>query len=214
MTGAAGERGARLLVASRNRGKLAELRGLLAPLGFTVLALDDMPGCPEVEETGATFAENARLKAVSAARFAGTWALGDDSGLCVAALGDEPGVLSARFAGLQGDDEANNRLLLERLAGVPTAERGARFVCALALARPGGEVAVELEAETHGRILEAPRGAGGFGYDPLFLCTEPGPCEGRAFAELESVEKAAVSHRGRALRALAARLGELLAHAS
>lgn len=201
----------KLLVATRNAKKLAELRALLEPVGVESLALDEVPAFPEALESGATFAENARIKAETAARHAGLWALADDSGLEVEALDGAPGVRSARFAGSHGDDGANNRLLLERLAGVPSERRGARFVCALALARPDGTTVLELEAQTRGQILDAPRGAGGFGYDPLFLCTEPGfAATGRAFAELTGAEKAEVGHRGRALRALRARLTELL----
>ncbi len=201
----------KLLLASRNAGKLAELRELIAPLGARLLSPADLPGFVEAEETGATFGANARQKAVLAARHAGLFTLADDSGLEVAALGGEPGVRSARFAGEHGDTEANNRLLLERLADVPDERRDARFVCALCLARPDGEVAAELEGEARGRILRAPRGAAGFGYDPLFLFTEAGqPGCGRTFAELERAEKSLVSHRGRALRALAAGLSELL----
>lgn len=201
----------KLLLASRNRGKLAELDALLGPLGIELLSLDRVPGAPETEETGATFAENARLKAVAAARYAGQWALADDSGLEVEALDGAPGVFSARFAGRHGDDEANNRALLQRLRHVPDALRGARFVCALALARPDGTLAAEIEAETRGRILAAPRGQRGFGYDPLFSCAEEGAsAAGRSFAELEPHEKAQISHRGRALRALHAQISELL----
>ncbi len=204
----------KLLIATRNAKKLAELRALLEPLGAVPLTLDDVPAFPEALESGATFAENARIKAQAAARHSALWTLADDSGLEVEALGGEPGVRSARFAGRHGDDAANNRLLLERLVGVPSERRGARFVCALALARPDGALAFELEAQTHGRILDAPRGAGGFGYDPLFLCTEPGfAATGRAFGELTGDEKAEVGHRGRALRALQARLPELLSPA-
>lgn len=205
----------KLLVASLNAGKLAEFRALLAPHGVEVLSPDQVPGLPEVEESGATFAENARLKAVSAARHGRTWALADDSGLEVTALAGEPGVRSARYAGRPGDDVANMRLLLERLEDVPEERRGARFVCALALARPDGSLAAEFEGHSRGRILRAPRGHGGFGYDPLFSCTEAdSPAAGRTFAELDPEEKALVSHRGRALAALAARLTELLAPAS
>ena len=214
MNRAAGEARAELLVASRNRKKLQELEALLAPLGVRVLSADDVPDLPEVVEDGETFAANASKKAVSAARAAGRLALADDSGLCVDALGGAPGVRSARFAGAHGDDAANNALLLERLAGLPPERRGARFVCALALARPDGALLARIEGEARGRILDAPRGGGGFGYDPLFLFDEQGsPLAGRAFAELGPDEKGRVSHRGRALRALADRLPELLAAA-
>jgi len=201
----------RLLVASDNRKKRAELEALLAPLGLELVSPSEVGGLPPVEEDRPTFAGNAAKKAASAARATGLWALADDSGLEVEALGGEPGVRSARFAGRHGDDAANNALLLERLAGLPAERRGARFVCALALARPDGSLALEVEGATRGRILSAPRGGAGFGYDPLFLFTEEGFAEtGRPFAELEPAEKARVSHRGRALRRLAERLPAVL----
>ena len=197
----------RLLIASDNAKKRAELEALLAPLGLELATPSGVGGLPDVEEDQPTFAGNARLKAVSGARASGLWTLADDSGLEVDALGGAPGVRSARFAGRHGDDQANNALLLERLRGLPAERRGARFVCALALARPDGSVALDLEGEVRGRILDAPRGGGGFGYDPLFLFTEPGfEQSGRVFGELAPAEKALVSHRGRALR----RLAELL----
>jgi XTP/dITP diphosphohydrolase len=202
----------RLLVASDNPKKRAELEALLAPLELQVVTPSEVGGLPPVDEDRPTFAGNAAKKAVSAARASGLWALADDSGLEVDALGGAPGVRSARFAGRHGDDAANNALLLERLAGLPPQRRGARFVCALALARPDGSLALEVEETTRGRILEAPRGEGGFGYDPLFLFTEEGFDEtGRPFAELEPPEKARVSHRGRALRRLAEHLPAALA---
>jgi XTP/dITP diphosphohydrolase len=201
---------AELLIASSNPKKLAELEALLAPLGVRLLAPRDVGGIPDVVEDGATFRANAALKASAAALHTGRWALADDSGLEVDALGGAPGVRSARFSGAHGDDAANNRRLLELLAGVPVERRGARFVCALALARPDGTLALEVEGTARGRILPAPRGTRDFGYDPLFLFSEPGFAEtGRGFAELEPAEKARVSHRGRALRELARRLSEL-----
>jgi XTP/dITP diphosphohydrolase len=201
-----------LLLASNNPMKRAELERLLAPSGVELVTPAGLGGLPEVVEDRPTFRANAALKAVSAARVAGRWALADDSGLEVDELGGAPGVLSARFAGLHGDDAANNAALLARLAGVPAERRGARFTCALALADPAGRVRLEIEAHARGRILEAPRGPAGFGYDPLFLFTEEGFAErGRSFAELSPDEKARVSHRGRALRELAARLPEVLA---
>lgn len=206
----------RILLASGNRSKLAELAHLLQPLGLELLSPADVGGLPEVDEDQPSFALNARKKALSAAAASGEWALADDSGLEVAALGGEPGVRSARYAGPGADDARNNALVLQRLAGVPAERRGARFVCALALARPGaaGEpprVELEVEGEVHGRILDEPRGTGGFGYDPLFLLSEDGaPHAGRSFGELERAQKAAVSHRGRALARLARELGARL----
>ncbi|MBL8862472.1 MAG: non-canonical purine NTP pyrophosphatase [Planctomycetes bacterium] len=202
----------RLLLASGNAKKLAELSQVLHGLGLEFVAPASVGGLPEVVEDQPTFRGNAAKKAASAARHAGLWSLADDSGLEVDALGGAPGVHSARFAGAHGDDAANNALLLERLRDVPEELRGARFVCALALARPDGTVALEIEGSAHGTILRAPRGTRDFGYDPLFLFTEPGfAATGRGFAELEPAQKARVSHRGRALRELARRLAELRA---
>ncbi|MCB9915523.1 MAG: RdgB/HAM1 family non-canonical purine NTP pyrophosphatase [Planctomycetes bacterium] len=204
-----------LLLSSGNPKKLRELAALLAPQGVQLLTPADVGGLPEVDEDQPTFAGNAAKKARAAALHSGRWALADDSGLEVDALDGAPGVRSARFAGAHGDDAANNALLLERLAGRADGERGARFVCALALARPDGTLAAQLEGTARGRILHAPRGDGDFGYDPLFLFTEPGhDATGRGFAELSPQEKAAVSHRGRALRELARRLQDLFSGAA
>jgi len=200
----------RLLIASDNAKKRAELERLLAPLGCSLVTPAELGGLAPVDEDQPTFALNAAKKARAGARASGLWTLADDSGLEVAALDGAPGVHSARFAGRHGDDAANNALLLERLAGLPPERRGARFVCALALARPDARLALEVEGEVRGRILESARGSGGFGYDPLFLFTEPGfPETGRPFGELDSAAKARVSHRGRALRRLAAGLPAL-----
>jgi len=201
----------RLLIATQNRKKLAELEGLLVPLGIELVTPAAVGGLPAVDEDQQTFALNAAKKARSAARASGLWALADDSGLEVDVLGGEPGVRSARWAGEPADDGRNNARLLTALADVPEARRGARFVCALALARPDGTLAHAVEGQARGRILGAPRGDGDFGYDPLFLFTEPGFAQtGRGFAELTGAEKSAVSHRGRALRSLARRLPALL----
>lgn len=202
----------RLLLASGNRKKLAELRLVLAPLGVEIVAPADVGGLEDVEEDRPTFEGNAEKKAASAARAHGLWALADDSGLEVDALDGAPGVRSARWSGEPPDDGRNNAKLLRELQGLPPERRGARFVCALALARPDGTVALTLRGEARGRILDAPRGDGDFGYDPLFLFTEPGhSVTGRGFAELRPEEKATVSHRGRALRALAVSLERLRA---
>jgi XTP/dITP diphosphohydrolase len=203
-----------LLLATGNEKKQAELCTLLEPAGVRVRLPAEIGGLPEVVEDAPTFAGNAAKKARAAALATGLWALADDSGLEVEHLGGAPGVRSARFAGAHGDDEANNRLLLAQLAGVPDARRGARFVCALALARPDGSLAAELVGTARGRILHAPRGDRDFGYDPLFLFTEEGFEEtGRAFAELPPQSKARVSHRGRALAELERRLPGILANA-
>jgi len=202
----------KLLIASANPKKQRELRALLEAHGIGVVTPAELEPLPEVDEDQPTFAGNAAKKATSAARASGLWALADDSGLEVEALDGAPGVRSARWAGEPCDDGRNNAKLLAALAQVPEARRGARFVCALALARPDGEIVLAVEGRAHGRILQGPRGDGDFGYDPLFLFTEPGhPQTGRGFAELDGVEKAAVSHRGRALRTLAQRLPEIVA---
>jgi XTP/dITP diphosphohydrolase len=199
-----------VLLASENPKKLRELEPLLERFGIEVRTPSSVGGLPDVVEDQPTFAGNARLKARSGALAKGLWCLADDSGLEVDALDGQPGVLSARFAGAHGDDAANNALLLEKLAHLPDPERGARFVSALCLCRPDGSSALEVEGTARGRILRQPRGRGDFGYDPLFLFTEQGFAQtGRAFAELEPAQKAAVSHRGRALREFLARLPDI-----
>ncbi len=201
----------RLLLASNNEKKRDELVALLGPLSVEVLSPAEMGGLAPVDEDRDTFAGNAAKKAVAAARAHRMWALADDSGLEVDALDGAPGVRSARFAGDGADDGANNHKLLAELSGLPSERRGGRFVCALALADPTGEIRAELRGTAAGCILEAPRGVSGFGYDPLFLFTEEGqPGAGRTFAELSGQEKSVVSHRGRALRQLALRLPEIL----
>lgn len=196
----------KLLVASSNPRKLAELALFLGGVDLVILAPADVGGIPDVVEDQPTFRANAAKKAVSAAHASGLLSLADDSGLEVEHLHGEPGVRSARWAGVHGDDEANNRLLVERLRGVPLRQRGARFVCALALARPDGSLALEVSGSARGRILNTARGERGFGYDPYFLFTEEGfPETGKGFAELKPEEKLRVSHRGRALRELARR---------
>ncbi len=196
-----------LLLASQNAKKHSELTRMLEPLGIPVLLPTDVGGIADVVEDQPTFAGNARKKAIAAANAQSRWSLADDSGLEVDCLDGAPGVHSARFAGEHGDDAANNAKLLEILASVPEEQRGARFVCALCLARPDGSVAFEVQGTTRGQILRAPRGDGDFGYDPLFLFTEPDLEQtGRTFAELSPADKSAVSHRGRALRELTAAL--------
>ncbi len=200
----------KLLLASGNAKKRAEIEALLTPLDIEVLAANARSPLPEVIEDQPTFAGNAAKKAQSAALFARSWALADDSGLEVDCLGGAPGVLSARFGGIHGDDARNNALLLERLRQVPTGQRGARFVCALALARPDGSLALAVQGLARGTIAHAPRGTNDFGYDPLFEFDEPGFAQaGKTFAELSREAKAEVSHRGRALRALAQQLQSL-----
>lgn len=187
-----------LVLASQNPKKSSELDALLRPLGWQVQALSRFTADSPVEDAP-TFVENALIKARHAARISGLPAIADDSGLEVAALGGAPGVRSARYAGEPSDDAANNRRLLAALSGVPAAERGARFVCALVLLRHADDPVPVIAVGTWpGQILDAPRGDGGFGYDPLFLVPE----RQRSAAELGADEKARLSHRGRALRSL------------
>lgn len=190
-----------VVLASGNAGKVREIQALLGP-AWRVRPQSEF-GVAPVEETGGTFLANALLKARHAARATGLPALADDSGLEVDALGGEPGVRSARYAGPGADDAANNARLLAALDGVPDAERTARFRCVLVWVRgPDDPAPLAAEGTWEGRILPAPRGAGGFGYDPLFLDTETG----LAAAELDPAAKNARSHRGRALSRLRALL--------
>ncbi len=193
-----------LLLASGNPKKAQELLQMLAPLEIQVLTPADVGGLPEVDEDQDTFEGNAQKKAVGGALASGRYCLADDSGLAVDALDGAPGVHSARFAGQHGDDAANNQKLIEKLAGTPDEARGAHFVCCLALSDPAGQILCTTRGEVHGRILNEPRGQGGFGYDPLFQVHEPeNAFQGRCMAELTAPEKGSISHRGRALRQLA-----------
>jgi XTP/dITP diphosphohydrolase len=195
----------KIVLASSNRGKLAELHAMFAGAGIELIA-QSMLGIDDAEETGLSFVENAVLKARHAARGSGLPALADDSGLCVDALDGAPGLYSARYAGHHGNAAANNAKLLRELDGVPEAGRGAFFVCVLALLRHADDPAPLLaEARWHGRILDAPRGAQGFGYDPLFLP------DGHAHsaAELDPALKNRISHRGQALALLRDQLATL-----
>ena len=197
----------RLLLATRNAGKLAELRRLLesAVPGVEVVGLTDVDDYPEAPETGATFGQNALLKAREAVRYTGLPAVADDSGLTVDALNGMPGVLSARWSGRHGDDNANTALLLGQLADVPDERRGAAFVCAAALVTPDGTERV-LERQWRGTVIREKRGSNGFGYDPVFVP------EGLSLtsAELEPEEKDARSHRGQAFAALVPVIAETL----
>jgi XTP/dITP diphosphohydrolase len=194
----------KVLLATRNAGKLAELRRMLADGPVEVVGLADVPEFPDAPETGATFAENALAKARDAANATGLPSVADDSGLAVDALNGMPGVLSARWSGRHGDDVANLELLLGQLTDVPDERRGAAFVCAAALVVPGGLETV-LHGEWTGRIVREPRGSGGFGYDPIFVPDG----EQRTSAELSPEEKDAASHRGLAMRALLPHLRDL-----
>lgn len=185
----------RLLIATSNPGKFRELREGLSPLGWNLFSLLDY-SFKLPPEDGATFEDNAILKAAFAAQHSNLTTIADDSGLEVAALGGEPGVYSARYGNKKSDTE-RNVYLLERLKGLPASERKAKFVAVLAIAHPDGQMEL-YRGETEGEILEAPRGEWGFGYDPLFFIPEVG----KTFAEMNMFEKSQYSHRGRALRAL------------
>ncbi len=195
-----------LLLASTNRGKLRELQQIMAGEPLTVLTLADFPGIEPPAEDTDSFMGNAVRKAEYYARRTGQWTLADDSGLEVDALGGAPGVHSARFAGQHGDDAANNRKLVAALRGVPPERRTARFRCA-AVVSDGSNVIASAEGAVCGRIIDEPRGENGFGYDPHFLLPE----RGVTTAELPPEEKHRISHRGQALRAIAAQLRARLA---
>jgi XTP/dITP diphosphohydrolase len=193
----------KVLLATRNAGKIAELQRILAPYDVELVGLD--PGFEPGPETAPDFAGNAMAKAREAASHSGLPSVADDSGLAVDALNGMPGILSARWAGRHGDDLANLELLLGQIADVPPDRRTARFVCAAAAVLPDGrELAVQESIE--GRIIDAPRGSNGFGYDPVFVPLG----ESRTTAELPSAEKDAISHRGKAFRALAPLLVDAL----
>ncbi len=190
-----------MLIATGNKGKAREFAEMLADFGVECVDLSTLAGVVEPEETGATFRANACLKASYYAKAGRCWALADDSGLEVDAIGKSPGVKSARWAAMHNagsGDLANNALLLKQIAHVPEAERTARFVCVLALADPMGRVVLTARDTVEGRILHGPRGSNGFGYDPLFYIES----FARTTAELRPVEKHAISHRGKALKQL------------
>lgn len=200
----------RVVLATRNAHKVTEVRHILHAdhhmhSGIEVLGLDWFPTMPEVDETGATFAENALLKAHAAAAFTGLVAIADDSGIAVDALNGMPGILSVYWAGRARDDEANLRLLLEQIEDVPDERRGAAFVCAAAAAAPDGRDVV-VEGRMEGSLTRSPRGENGFGYDPIFVPEG----ERRTTAEMSAAEKDAISHRGAAFRALSPLLIDLL----
>lgn len=195
-----------LVIGSRNRKKREEIVEILGDLGLDLRDLTGWPDAPEVVEDGTTFVDNARKKAVEMALYLRQWVLGEDSGLVVPSLNGRPGVYSARYAGKQGDDEANNVRLLAELAPLPDERRAAYYVCTAALADPQGEVRAVVEGRCHGVIVRERRGEGGFGYDPLFLIPE----YHRTFGELSPRVKHALSHRARALAQLRPVLRTLL----
>ena len=186
-----------IVASTRNEGKLREIRELLKGFGVTILSMRDISDAPVVRETGSSFRENALLKAETIAAFTGMLTIADDSGLEVDALGGEPGVYSARFAGEEASDDDNNKELLSRLTGVPMEERGAVFKCVIAAVDPDGK-RMFVEGECRGVIQFEERGEFGFGYDPLFLVPELG----KTFAELAPEIKNTISHRARAMKKL------------
>ena len=194
----------KVVVATRNKGKLREIVPLLAGTGLELCTIDELAPDAELREDGVTFEENALGKARQAAAATGLPALADDSGLEVDALDGAPGVWSARYAGPGADDAQNNAKLLAALAGVPAGDRGARFRCVAAFVDPARGLEIVRDGACAGQILTAPRGSDGFGYDPLFLL----PALGRTMAELPLAEKNRLSHRAAAFRALAAALAE------
>lgn len=195
-----------LVLGTGNRHKVSELREMLPQATLQLISLADIAGSIDVDETGDTFGENARLKSSEQAKHLGRWVLAEDSGLSVDALAGRPGVFSARFAGKHGDDEANNRLLLQELSAIPVDRRGASFTCHIAVADPSGEIRLEAVGICRGTIAMSPSGEGGFGYDPLFVIPE----YHLTFAQLGAAVKNVLSHRSRALRQLVPRLTQLI----
>jgi XTP/dITP diphosphohydrolase len=196
----------RILLATRNRKKLEELRRILVKTpGVELVGLDDVPEYPEAPETGLTFAENALMKAREGVKYTGLPTVADDSGIAVDALNGMPGVFSARWSGRHGDDQANLDLVLAQVSDVDDAHRGAQFVCAAALVLPEGKEHL-VHGTMPGALLRSPRGDKGFGYDPIFVA------EGQSLsnAELDPADKDAISHRGKAFRALAGVIAKLL----
>ncbi|MGF7186481.1 XTP/dITP diphosphohydrolase [Desulfitispora alkaliphila] len=190
----------KLIAATNNKGKLKELRGLLTVLDAEVSALSEYPQIGEIVEDGNTFIENAKIKATTVGRSTGIITIADDSGLQVDALGGNPGIFSARYAGQHGDDQANNERLLKELSHVPNQERTARFVCAIAIYVPAyndrAEQIYTVEGTCEGIIARERKGDQGFGYDPLFFLPELN----KTMAELSQSEKSKISHRGKAMR--------------
>lgn len=195
-----------LVLGTHNQKKCGELRLLLEPIGLQLKSLADLPQAIEVEETGTTFIENARLKASQQAVHLNQWTIGEDSGLCVPSLGGEPGVYSARYSDPGATDPRNNEKLLAELQARSPKDRSAYYVCTIALANPAGEILIEAEGRCWGKIIDRYRGSGGFGYDPLFEIPE----YHQTFAELGSTVKSVLSHRARALQIFINKLKTLL----
>jgi XTP/dITP diphosphohydrolase len=199
-----------LWIGTNNKKKRAELERILAPLGIRLRTPDELGRAFDPVEDQPDFAGNARVKAATLARLAGGVALADDSGLCVDALGGRPGVHSARYGGPGLDDRGRLLRLLDELRDVPDGQRTARFVCSLCVCGPDGRVLAAIEDACAGTLLHAPQGQGGFGYDPIFVPVEFAGAADRTFAALDAATKDRLSHRGKALRRLAARLPGLL----
>ncbi|QDV26654.1 RdgB/HAM1 family non-canonical purine NTP pyrophosphatase [Aureliella helgolandensis] len=195
-----------LILGTSNAKKCVELRRLLQPLGLQLQSLAEVDDPLEVEETGATFIENARLKASEQAQHLGQWTIGEDSGLCVPYLDGAPGIFSARYSDPGATDIRNNEKLLAELSGAAGPQRRAYYICTIALASPDGRIHLEAEGKCRGRIIEAYRGSGGFGYDPLFEIPE----YHQTFAELGGSVKAVLSHRARALEHFTLGLRQLI----
>ncbi len=197
--------GFQLVLGTHNQKKRRELERLLCDWPLEIRTLDAFPQALAVEETGSSFAENARLKAVQQAKHLSAWVLGEDSGLSVTALNGEPGVYSSRFAGEEGNDQANNAKLVASLQGVPLEKRRAWYTCHMTLSDPTGQTWIDVEQTCHGRIVLEPRGGAGFGYDPYFEIPE----YHLTFAELGDAIKSVLSHRARAMRAFLRQLQQL-----
>jgi len=196
-----------LLLGTSNRKKIVELIHLLEPRGFKLKTPSEYEDTLEVDETGATFMDNAHLKAIAQAKHRQSWAIGEDSGLCVPALAGAPGIYSARYAGIDSTDALNNAKLLQNMVSVPDLERQAYYVSTIALSDPEGNIHIQAQGECWGRILRLPRGEHGFGYDPLFEIAE----YHLTFAEMGMGVKRAISHRARALRSFLNQLDRLIA---
>jgi XTP/dITP diphosphohydrolase len=188
----------RIIFGTRNRHKVLELTDLMHGVGLEFSDMSSWPDLPDIEETGQTFEENARLKAVGFAAATREWVLAEDSGLSVPVLKGRPGVFSARFAGTHGDDSANNAKLLKELATFEDSDRDAYYVCVAAVSDPSGKIVAIAEGRCHGRIVKELRGTSGFGYDPLFLIQE----YHKTFGELSPLVKTVLSHRARAIAQL------------
>ena len=200
----------RLVVGTRNAKKLVELRDLLGDLSLELVNMSAFPDVPDVEETGTTFEANARLKAVGYAKAVGEWVLAEDSGLVVPGLGGRPGVYSARYAGGQGDDAANNQKVVAEISPLAEEKRAAYYICVAALSSPTGEVVAVSEGRCNGVLTPTARGAAGFGYDPLFMIPE----FHRTFGELSLRVKQALSHRAKAVERLRPQLRRIAQGAS